>query len=191
MITRRNTLWLIPLLLILTFPIWKHPVGSFLTPRGHYDIANFKTTKRTNKFTLESVIIMQSGENKKNSNIRAEKAINTGPNRYALFNVDADIINEKGNTISIIAETGVYNSLKRKLQLRKNVVITNLEDGSVMTSDLVHYNEKTRIVFSPGPAEFTGDGIFIKGSTFRHSVDRGVYKIGGRVFCRLEGYELQ
>ncbi|EKD38706.1 MAG: hypothetical protein ACD_75C00636G0004, partial [uncultured bacterium] len=33
----RNTIWLVPLLFILTFPLWSPPIGRFLTPRGGFD----------------------------------------------------------------------------------------------------------------------------------------------------------
>ena len=56
----RNTVWLVPLVLILTFPLWRIPVGSFLTVRGDFDSKTETSQKDSHNFRMETVKILQN-----------------------------------------------------------------------------------------------------------------------------------
>lgn len=103
----RNTLWIIPLLIILAFPFWSVPVGKFLTPRGGFDPAIKKKPEKAHNFKLDQVRITQNQRGKNTALIRADKA-RTGdnPNILLMENVDADIFDEEGNITKINAEKG-------------------------------------------------------------------------------------
>jgi len=189
MITPRNSLWIIPFLLIVTFPLWKIPLGAFLAPRGGFDPKFLKKPANQRNFAMETVNILQSEKGQKTADIRAAKAVTSKlPNEYILKMVDADIIGEDGKTTNITAKKGVYNSLSRRLKLIKDVVVTNKEDGFTLTTNLLYYYDIDRKVHCPKRTRFKGDGIFIKGSSFDYDVMKGFYKVGGRVFCTLQGY---
>ena len=53
----RNTIWLVPLLLITTYPLWSTPVGNFLTPRGGFDPALKNRKSDSQNFNLDTVKI--------------------------------------------------------------------------------------------------------------------------------------
>ncbi len=189
MITPRNSLWIVPFLLIVTFPLWKIPVGSFLAPRGGYDPKFIKKPVNQRNFTMETVNILQSEKGQKTADIRAAKAITSKlPNEYILKMVNADIIGEDGKTTNITAKSGVYNSLTRRLKLIKDVVVTNKEDGFTLTTDLLYYYDIDRKVHCPKKTQFQGDGIFITGRSFDYDVIKGFYDVGGRVFCTIQDY---
>src|SRR6056297_1453875 len=110
MITRRNALWLIPLLLILTFPLWKIPVASFLAPRGGFDSGESSKKNEGYNFSMDGVTILQSEKGKKTATIHAASAYSgKKDNEYILQKVDADIFDENGNLTKVIADTGNYN----------------------------------------------------------------------------------
>lgn len=190
MITRRNALWLIPLLLILAFPLWKIPLASFLAPRGGFDSGDSNRRSEGYNFSMEGVTILQSEEARKTATIHASSAYSgSRPNHYILREVDADIFAENGKLTNVTADTGNYDVGARLLKLIENVFITNLADNYSMQTQLLYYDGADRTVYSPGDTQLRGDGISIDGSSFSHDMISGEYTVGGRVLCLLHGYE--
>jgi LPS export ABC transporter protein LptC len=190
MITRRNSLWLIPILIIVTFPIWKIPIGSFLAPRGGYDPEIFKRKYDEHNFSMVNVNILQSEDGQKTTDIHAVKALTSKlPNEYILEIVTANVINKEGKVTNITADSGIYNTLTRSLKLVRNVVITNKEDKFTVTTDLLLYFDDKGKVHCPKKTQFKGDGIDIEGSSFDYDITRGFYEVGGRVKTTLKGYD--
>jgi len=190
MITRRNALWLIPLLAILTFPLWKIPLASFLAPRGGYDPQFSKKKPVTHNFTMTAVTLLQSEDGRQTANIRASKArTSERPNEFILDDITADILDDNGGQTIIIAGAGNYYGERKELKLYENVIITNTTDKYTMRSDLLFYDGQKGVIYSPGQTKLLGEGITIDGSSFRHNMNNGVYQVGGRVYCTIEGYQ--
>ena len=190
MITKRNTLWLLPLLLILTFPLWKIPVASFLAPRGGFDPQFTKKKSARHNFVISGVTILQSEGETQTANIRATTArTSRRPHEYILDEVDADIINSQGSLTNVVAKTGNYNFHRKRLKLTKDVVVTNREQNYTMTTDLLYYDGNKLTVYCPGETHLKGDGINIDGSSLGYDINTGIYTVGGRVVCILQGYD--
>ena len=120
MLHTRNLLWLIPLLLLATFPAWKLPLASFLEPRGGYDPDFGKRDKNVHNFIMEEVVIIQDQLGNKTAEVRADTAYTTEvPNEFELTTVDADLFGKDGEQVKIIAKKGLYNTETRKLTLQQ------------------------------------------------------------------------
>ena len=106
----RNTIWLIPLSIIVTFPLWSVPVSEFLTPRGGFDPTPRQERPDTRNFNMDTVRILQNQKGKNTAIIRAEKA-QTGedPDTIIMELVNADLFDADGNITKIIANTGQYS----------------------------------------------------------------------------------
>ncbi len=190
MITRRNALWLIPLLFILTFPLWKIPVASFLAPPVDRDSTTTVENQERQNFSMTGLKILQSEGPRETAVIHAERArTSRRPGEYILEGINADIINDQGDIINIVAAVGDYSIDRERLKLMENVVITNTAENSTMHTDLLYYNGIKRTIFCPGSTLLEGDGIRIEGSSFSHDMNAGEYTMGGRVYCTLEGYD--
>lgn len=190
MITRRNLLWIIPALLIFSFPLWRLPVASYLAPPETSEGREAPGTAKAHDFTMTGVTIEQSENGKMTAIIQAVKA-HTGelPDEYVLDEVNSDIFNEQGDLTNVTADTGLYNGDKKQLHLVGNVVIHSEADKFTVKTNILHYDEKKRTVYSPKETHLQGDGITIQGSSFNHNMDSGVYSVGGRVYCTLQGYK--
>ena len=70
----RNTIWLVPLLFIVTFPLWSVPVGKFLSPRGSFDPGPNQQQPDTQNFNMDTVQILQNQKGKKTALIRARQS---------------------------------------------------------------------------------------------------------------------
>ncbi len=188
MIKRRNLIWLIPLFLMVTFPVWKIPVGNFLTPRVTYDKIDTKRDLEAQNFNMETVRILQSKNGKITAEIHSKSAFTTEkPNEYILDKVNADLFNNEGQATNVVAERGIFNGATQHLTLMDNVVITKPSAEQRLFTDLFYYDDKNRKVNCPGKTRIKGETIEVTGTSLDYDVELGYYEMGGRVLCLIEG----
>ena len=189
MISRRNSIWMIPLIFFLTFPLWRIPVASFLAPRGGYDpeFANRKTDEHN--FVIENADILQSEKGGTTADIRAEKAL-TGkqPNDFILETVNADIYSKNGEKTNITARNGLYNTVSRQLTLTNDVVVIREKDNYRLYTDLLNYYDDMKKVICPGKTKVIGDGVEITGGSMSYYLTSRTYNVGGRVHTTIQGF---
>ncbi len=185
----RNTIWLIPLLIIVTFPLWSVPVGKFLSPRGSFDPGPNKQQPDTHNFNMDTVQILQNQKGKKTALIRAGKA-HTGedPDVLVMEAVDADLFDEQDNITKIIAKTGEYNTTRKILTLTYDVVINKTQDQQFLYTDLLIYDSEQRTVKCPDKIRLEGKNIRIDGGSLDYDIASGSYVIGKRVYCIIDGF---
>ncbi len=182
----RNLIWLIPLALLLTFPLWRRPLTAFLAPRGGYDPALVRNQSDTHDFTMDNVHIIQSHDGRTTLNIVAERAM-TGKtaDEFIMEDVNATITGEKGELTHITARKGLFDKSSSLLSLIDDVVIKKPEEHYEIYTDLLHYNDKTKIADCPGATRLIGKDISIKGASLKYNMLTNSYDIGGRVHCTL------
>ncbi len=189
-INRRTCVWLIPLILFITFPIWEIPVAAFLAPRGGYDpeFANRKTDEH--HFIIDNADIIQSEYGKKTADIRAETAL-TGkkPNDFILQTVDADIFGDNGEKTNITARNGLYNTVTKRLTLTDDVVVIRKSDDYRLYTNLLEYYDDTKKVVCPGKTKVIGDGVEINGGSMSYYTTNKTYNVGGRVHTVIRGFD--
>lgn len=192
MLNRRNFLWLIPLLLLITFPAWRMPLASFLEPRGGYDPEFGKGDRDKHNFILEDVIIIQNKTGRKTAEVRAERALTSDtPNEFELTSVVTDIFDESNEKVNIRAETGIYNTDTRQLTLIDNVRVNRAAQNQKLFSDLLYYNDTSRTINCPGKTRLTGNNIEINGGSLDYNIATNQYSLGGRVFVTITGFTQQ
>lgn len=185
----RNTIWLIPLLVVVTFPIWSIPVSDFLAPRGDFDKKLKNSTIDVNKFSMETVKILQHQNGKKTAIIRADRA-RTGKSLtvYFMENVDADIYDNENNITKIIAKEGQFNTFNEVLTLINDVVVNKIKDKQVLYTDLLHYDSKQRTVNCPEKTKMVSEDVTIDGGSFDYDINLGSYVVDKGVTCIINGF---
>jgi len=187
MIKRRNYIWLVPLTLIVTFPLWRIPAGAFLAPRVTYETHRENDDKRQN-FTMQNVRILQNKNGRVSAEIRAKTAFTTEtPEEYRMETVNADIYNAKGEPTNISAEQGIFNGASQQLTLLDNVVIVKENDDQHLYTDLLYYDDSKKLVYCPNATRIEGKDVRIDGTGLTHDMVKGTYELGGRVHCLLKG----
>ncbi len=186
----RNTIWLIPLALLVTFPLWSIPVGDFLTPRGGFDPELNKETADQQNFTMQTVTILQNQKGKNTAVIHAANA-RTNPSDLdvaILDKVDAQIFDNEGNITKITARSGEYNMMHKILTLIKDVVLYKPQEKQFMYTDLMVYNSGTHTVNSPGKTKLKNENAEIEGGSFDYNITDQTYIFGKRVKCLINGF---
>ncbi len=189
LLNSRNIIWLIPFALLLTFPLWRIPLAAFLAPRGGYDPALAQNQSNTHDFTMNSVHITQSHNGKTTLDLLATRAM-TGntTNEFKMENVNATIISDLGEQTYVSARNGLFDKASSLLSLIDDVVIKKPKDKYEIYTDLLHYNDKTKIADCPGATKLIGKKVSIKGGSLKYNTLTSSYDIGGRVYCTLSEF---
>ena len=186
----RNFVWLLPLTLLLTLPLWRIPVAAFLAPRGGYDPALALNRPAAHDFTMNTVHITQSHNGKTTLDVVAKRAM-TGKtsDEFTMEDVNATIISEEqGDQTYVTARKGRFDKGSSLLSLIDDVVIKKPKDKYEIYTDLLHYNDKTKIADCPGATRLIGDKVSIKGGSLTYNTLTNSYDIGGRVYCTLSEF---
>lgn len=187
----RNIIWLVPLVLLITFPLWSIPVGTFLTPRGGFDPDIKKGPVKDHDFNMETVRITQNQNGRKTAFIRAASG-STGDNPDILLmeEVDADIFDEEGNITKVIARRGKYNTATELLILIDDVVVDKTSDNQKLYTDLLHYDNIKRTVHCPGPTRVEGNNVTIDGGNLNYDIQTQTYQMSNGVLCVVNNYSV-
>lgn len=185
----RNTIWLLPLFLLITFPLWSVPVSKFLAPRGGYDAEAQKDESSSHNFDMDTVKIVQNQKGKTTAIIRAVHA-QTGDvsDTYLMKDVNADLFDDAGNITNVVAQKGKYNSVSKLLTLIDDVVVHKIKDKQFLYTDLLHYSSTERTIKCPGKVRLKGDDVQIDGGSLDYDIQTETYDIGNRVHCILNGF---
>ena len=186
----RNTIWLIPLLCIITFPLWSPPIGRFLTPRGGFDPDINKKPTATHNFSMQTVKILQNQDGRRAALIRAEQAHTSVNDDEVLImkRVDADIFDENEDITRIVAREGQYSLATEILTLAGDVVVNKIKENQFLFTDLLYYNSQERTIHCPGETRLKSDGAEIHGGSFDYDITTGQYVIGNRVKTLIQGF---
>lgn len=189
MISRRSALWLVPIIAIITFPLWKIPIAAFLAPPGGYDPNFVQKKTSSHNFIMTNVILQQSENGKQTAAIKAQKARSSSrADEYILDVVHADIHDDDGSTITVTSMAGNYNGVRDQLFLKGDVTINNPLEKYRMETEELYYDGGKGMLFCPQKTLLSGEGITITGSSFRYDMMKGEYTITGRVHSTLHGY---
>jgi LPS export ABC transporter protein LptC len=185
----RNTIWLIPLSIIISFPLWSIPVSDFLAPRGTVDPAPIQQDPDTHNFNMDTVRILQNQKGKNTAIIRAAKA-RTGQDSDTIIMelVNADLFDAEGNVTKVIANTGEYSTTTKILTLTDDVVVNKIQDNQFLYTDLLHYDAELRTVRCPGKTRLEGDKIEIDGGSLEYDIKSEKYVIDQGVHCIIDGF---
>jgi LPS export ABC transporter protein LptC len=186
----RNTIWLIPLIFIVTFPLWSIPVGNFLAPRSSSNPAPKNPQSDSHNFNLDTVKILQNQNGKKTALIRARKA-HTGeedPDLIIMEFVNADLFDEEGNITHVIANTGKYSTTSKILTLIGDVVVNKTQDNQFLYTDLLLYDSEQRTIKCPGKTRLEGEEVVVDGGRLNYDIRSRTYVIDKRVKCTIHGF---
>jgi LPS export ABC transporter protein LptC len=186
----RNTIWLVPLAILITFPFWSIPVGNFLTPRGGFDPDINKENNDHHNFTMQTVTILQNQKGQDTAIIRAAHARTKEDDLdvVVLDKVNAEVFDDNSNVTQITSESGEYNMSGKMLTLIQDVVLNKSADKQSMYTDLLIYDTLKRTVNSPGKTKLKSETAMIEGGSFDYNVNNQTYVFSKKVKCLINGF---
>ncbi len=186
----RNTIWLVPLLLMASFPLWSPPLGDFLAPRGSFDeTPAAPQDESSHNFNMDKVKVLQNQAGRNTAMVIAASArTDENPELLKLTEVDAEIYDDQGNITHIVAGTGSYNTSNRLLTLTDEVVVHKMHDGQTLYTDLLEYHGQWRTVRCPERVRIVAEQVEIIGGSLDYDIPTQTYEFSEGVHCTLLGF---
>ena len=179
----RNILWLLPVTLLLFWPIWGGAITRFLAPRGELS-ANLVLPKAKSAgpgFTMEGVLFSLLKNGVLDWQIEAKRLYTKeDQDLMQLETVAAQVFENAARKFLIIAQEGEYD-MKNKTLIMRNGVRVQADTGMLVQSDSLSYDEQTRTITTRVPVRITGKGLDIRGQGMDYDMRRDSYDVSGRV----------
>jgi LPS export ABC transporter protein LptC len=184
----RNLLWMLPLLLFVTSPLWRPPVVAFLTPRGGYNpkLAQPDNESPVQNFIMDAVAITLTSNGKEEWQIDADRAY-TGEHDHEIemVGVRARYIGTEREPTHVTSRKGKYYIDQRHLVLTDQVVISKPTKNQQLMSDQLDYHDATKMVVSPGKVDLRGPGLKLTAGRMDYDLSTGGYDFSNRVKVNL------
>ena len=179
----RNILWLLPVILLLSWPIWGGAFTRVLLPRGglaaHLAVPQATTTGAG--FSMEGVSFSQLKNGVRDWQIQAKQLYSgEDQDKMQLVAVEAQVFKNAQRRFVITGQEGEYNSKKKILTMRNSVKV-QAENGMLIQSDNLSYDDKTRKIRSMSPVQVTGKGMELRGKGMTYDMQKDSYDVSGRV----------
>jgi LPS export ABC transporter protein LptC len=184
----RNLLWIVPLLLFATSPLWQPPIKAFLTPRGGYNpkLAQAEEASPVHNFIMDSVAITLTSNGKEEWQIDAERA-STGTNDHEIemAGVSAMYIGTEKEPINISSRKGRYYINERHLVLTDHAVVSKPTKEQQLVSERLDYYDATKMVVSPGKVDLQAPGLKLTSGRMDYDLSTNGYEFSNRVKVNL------
>lgn len=182
----RNLLWIIPLSLFVSSPIWKPTATAFLTPRGGYDATlAAQANQQQQNFIMDAITITLTNKGKKEWVINAKRAF-TGKTDKELGMIDIDALyTGKENPMTVTSNRGTYLVNERHLTLIDNVIIKKPKTGEELYTDLLHYYDATKMATSPVAVDIKGPKFSLQAGRMDYDLSTNGYDFNERVHVEL------
>lgn len=186
--TPRNLLWMLPLLFLLTSPLWKPPLTAFLAPRGGYNpkLAQPEEETPVQNFIMDSVAITLTSQGRPEWQIDADQAF-TGEqgDDIQMAGVKAKYIGVDKEPTHITSNKGQYFIDQRHLVLTDRVVLTKPTKDQQLLSEQLDYYDGTKKMVSPGRVELRSPKIRLTAGRMDYDLETGGYDFTNRVKVTL------
>jgi len=184
----RNLLWMLPLLLLLTSPLWRPPLTAFLAPRGGYNpkLAQPEEETPIQNFIMDSVAITLTSKGRPEWQIDADRAFtNEQGHDIEMAGVSAMYIGADKEPTNITSNKGKYFIDQRHLVLTDRVVLTKPAKDQRLLSERLDYYDGTKMVVSPGRVELRSPKIKLTAGRMDYDLETGGYDFSNRVKVNL------
>ena len=177
----RNLLWIIPLALLLGWPVYGPPLSRFLSPRGDFGQAG-QAGEATKRFVMEDVLYLQEKNGMMDWRIRANRLATDRANSdlMEMTAVRGTFFRNGAENMQVTAASGLYDTKNEVLNLRTNVDLLTA-DGYTIRSEQLAYHEKDKMIVSRSPVRMTGKTLDIRGNGLDYNMETRGYKVAGRV----------
>jgi Protein of unknown function (DUF1239). len=180
----RNLLWLLPVLLFATTPLWRSPLAAFLAPRGGYTFKLPQQQEGTpiQNFILDTVAITMTTNGKEEWQIDAGRAYTQGnDHEIAMEAVSAMYIGAEKEPINIESRRGLYLIDTRHLVLIDQVKVVKPTKNQVLLSDRLEYDDGDKVLVSPGKVTIFAPGMKLNAGRMDYDFSTEGFEFSSRV----------
>lgn len=184
----RNLLWLMPVLLFVSSPLWQPPLAAFLAPRGGYNpkLAQPRETTPIQNFILDTVAITMTTNGREEWQIDAGRAYTQGnDHEIAMEEVSAMYIGSEKEPINIKSRNGLYYIDKKNLVLTDQVKVVKPTKNQVLLSERLEYDDGGKTLVSPGQVTILAPGMKLRAGRMDYDFATDGFEFSNRVKVNL------
>jgi LPS export ABC transporter protein LptC len=186
----RNLLWITPLALLLTLPVWKPMVASFLSPERKADVkpvASLTNLRTQTSSEMNGIQFEQSSHGVREWLLTASR-LHSSENESVMELEDVRAMfygtGDKSDETRISSHRANYISGTRQLYLQGEVVVKN-QQGYEMLTESLEYLPMQKKIQTLSPVRIKGENIKVSGRKLLYDITTGNYSIEGNVVCRV------
>ena len=186
----RNIIWILPLLLFVSTPLWKQALTDFLKPRGGFDTSADLLASRSRTFSMEDVQMVQNNKGRDEWHVDVKHLYTEveKENQLQLEDVSAVFFGSKESPTGkkrteIVSGEGIYDTDQKILTLSGGVTLRP-ENGNELRTRVLRYNEKERKMEASSGVSIQGDNFIVRGQNMAYDPDTGDFKVSGGVVGR-------
>ncbi|WP_417911781.1 LPS export ABC transporter periplasmic protein LptC [Candidatus Electronema sp. TJ] len=179
----RNLLWLVPLGLLLSSPLWQGPAAEFLKPRGGYDAAAEQAYRQERQdFLMEDIVLTFCSKGQQTWTVKAAQArTGTTDREIDMAEVDALYSKQGDDPIKVTSRKGIYRMDAKHLTLLDDVVLVKPVQQEELRTELLHYYDADKMLVSPDKMRIDGPSLKLQGGGMKYDLTTKGYDFGGRV----------
>jgi LPS export ABC transporter protein LptC len=186
----KNLFWFIPLLILLTYPLWQQYVADFLRPADDINVS-VEGAEAGRYLTMQGVAFSQCNKGRQEWRINAsslysekeEKDLRLESVRAVFFN-DPASDGEPGKATNIRSSRARYEKAKQLLTLNDDVVVITAS-GYELRTETLYYREDLRRMSAFSGVAVTGKGLSLTGREMAYELDSQYLVVDGQVTAEI------
>ena len=179
---KRNSIWILPLLVILTAPFWWTKAGDLLKPRGgDTSLRPAAPGSQTQTFVMDRVVLTQSRVGGDRFTVKAAH-VRSGIHAEVLEmeEIEARLTGPDGRSTVLTGGEALYDT-KRQIITVLDRVRVRTPNGQLMKTEALRYLVKFRKVKTAEDVWLGDEKIQVSGGNLLYDLIDGNFRIGGRV----------
>lgn len=180
-IKTRNLIWQLPLLLVLSYPIWWDHAARLLSPKKEFIHSWIPAEK---SFVMEGVSFVQNRDGQAEFLMSSDKVVSRNNQTILNFDkVDAQLLDPKDRVL-VKGNEAIYDSEKQILTMLGDVQIDS-DSGKSLKTPVIRYLAKYKKIKSAAELNFTSQNMTISGNSFFYDLNNGNFRVGSRVIFTM------
>jgi LPS export ABC transporter protein LptC len=179
---KRNSIWILPLLTILTGPLWWGSAGEFLKPRGGYaSIQADQSRTRAHDFVMDRVVLTSNRDGVDEFTLMAARVrSDIHEEQLKLDDIEARVTGADGRSTVLTGGEAIYDTNRHIVTVLDNVRVRT-PDGQLMKTEALRYLTRYRKVKTAEDVWLGDERIRASGGNLLYDLSDGSFRIGGRV----------
>lgn len=180
----RNFLWILPLLLLVTSPIWKPLAVGFLSPHSLSLQVQESASSTNEHIQLRGVRLTRSENGQPEMFLRAEevKSGTGGMDEFYFKNIAVTLLEQGKTNIEIAGGEGHYDAIKEIVTVVDDVSVL-VRDEYELYADALRYLAPYKTLKTASDIFFKSKDVSVRGTSMSYNMSTGNYRVGSRVIC--------
>jgi LPS export ABC transporter protein LptC len=178
---KRNSIWLFPLLVIVSGPLWWSTAGNLLKPRGSFDAPAPQPSTQMKTFVMEQVVLVQNRDGRDEFVLKAAR-VNSGIHEdlLELEKIEVRLVDSDGRPTVLTGGEAFYNTDQQIITIIDNVHVRT-PDGQEMRTEALRYLTKYRKIKTAEDVWLVDEKVRVAGGNMFYDLVDGNFRVGGGV----------